>query len=371
LGAEETVTDLSEGKGGFQGIVGQSEDLSSVYFVDTAVLTEENEREEVPRPGQDNLYLHHGATTSFIATLPPKDNEYSGFLIEVGDWHPSAAFRTAEASPDGRYLAFLSRSSLTGFENTTAGNASGEVFLYDSATRKLTCPSCNPAGAPSLGGSRLPLDDPIATDYQTQTRYLLDSGRLYFDTQESLVASDANEGAEDVYEFEPQGVGSCERPAGCVLLISAGREASDSNFFAVDESGKNVFFTTRGQLVPKDKDDLIDLYDAREEGGIAAETELAQTGCQGEACQATPTPPLFATPGSSAFSGAGNLLQPPPTSSPVKPKKVIANSGALAKKLRVCRRKTSKRKRVACEKQARKTTHRPRKAQNVKKGGKR
>ena len=54
----------------------------------------------------------------------------------------------------------------------------------------------------------------------------------------------------------------------------------------MDESGKNVFFTTRDQLTLKDKDELIDLYDAREDGGIPAETEVARTECQGEACQA-------------------------------------------------------------------------------------
>ena len=67
-----------------------------------------------------------------------------------------------------------------------------------------------------------------------QPRYLTDSGRLYFDSQDSLSPFDTNEGVEDVYEFEPEGVGGCKRRAGCVALISAGREGVDSNFLAAD-----------------------------------------------------------------------------------------------------------------------------------------
>ncbi len=46
----------------------------------------------------------------------------------------------------------------------------------------------------------------------------------------------------------------------------------------MDESGANVFFTTRDRLVPKDRDDLVDLYDARENGGFANETEGSSGG---------------------------------------------------------------------------------------------
>ena len=41
-----------------------------------------------------------------------------------------------------------------------------------------------------------------------QSRYLSDSGRLFFDSSDALVPQDAN-GTEDVYEYEPAGVGSC------------------------------------------------------------------------------------------------------------------------------------------------------------------
>jgi hypothetical protein len=112
---------------------------------------------------------------------------------------------------------------------------------------------------------------------------------------------------EDVYQYEPEGVGSCKRQGGCIVLISSGHEPVDSDLLTIDETGKNVFFTTRDQLVLKDKDGLIDLYDAREGGGIPAESEVARTECQGEACQPAIVPPNDPTPGSSTLEGAGNV----------------------------------------------------------------
>jgi hypothetical protein len=102
----------------------------------------------------------------------------------------------------------------------------------------------------------------------TQPRYLTDQGRLLFDSSERLSPQDTNGRVEDVYEAEPAGVGSCVRPDGCVSLISPGTGSVDSNFLAMDESGNNVFFTTRERLVPADTDELIDLYDARVGGGF-------------------------------------------------------------------------------------------------------
>jgi hypothetical protein len=186
-----------------------------------------------------------------------------------------------------------------------------EAYLYDSATGELSCPSCNPSGTASLGRSALRrIKAPGAGPSPLpQPRYLLDSGRLYFDSRESLSLADSNEGVEDVYQYEPEGVGTCERQSGCVSLISAGTGTVDSNLLAVDETGKSAFFTTRDQLVIKDKDELIDLYVAREDGGIPAETETLPGECQGEACQPPVSAPNDPTPGSASFQGAGNVVE--------------------------------------------------------------
>jgi hypothetical protein len=319
-GAEETV-DLTQGKGGFEGVVGESEDLSHVYFIDTEVLDETpNAEGEEAEGGKDNLYVWgKDLGTRFVARLEAGDNNgvagYGG-----SDWAPPYR-RTAEASPDGRYLTFLSRSRLTDYDNTGicrlvvngppeiyAPGPCPEAFLFDSATGNLVCASCNPTGQQPLSFSTLRLIY-RAEEQMPQPRYLTNEGRLLFDSRDSIVPADTNNGVEDVYQYEPNGVGTCEREAGCISLISAGTGVGDSNFLAMDPSGKNVFFTTRDQLTLKDKDQLVDLYDAREEGGIPAESETARGECQGEACQPAVSPPNDPTPGSSTFQGAGNVKE--------------------------------------------------------------
>ncbi|MGE5281959.1 MAG: TolB family protein [Chloroflexota bacterium] len=327
----KTTTDLTNGKGGFVGLVGQSNDLTHLYFVDTAVLTgaEESCREgvrggkicEAAQATKDNLYSWDKGTTRFVATLLPADNAINIGGSLGGDWVPLPSKRFAEASPKARYLTFLSQAPLTGYDNVgpCEQNNKGsftevpclEVFFFDSQTGELSCPSCNPTGARPLGRSTLRLVK-SGSPSPPQSRYLFDSGRLIFDSSDSLSLADTNEGVEDVYEYEPEGVGSCEEEGGCVSLISAGHEAVDSNFLAADESGRNVFFTTRDRLALKDRDDLIDLYDAREFGGIPAESETQRGECQGEACQPPVSPPNDPTPGSSSFEGAGNVAEEPP-----------------------------------------------------------
>ena len=60
---------------------------------------------------------------------------------------------TSRVSPNGRYLAFMSERSLTGYENRDAnsGVPDEEVFLYDASTGRLVCASCNPTGARPVG----------------------------------------------------------------------------------------------------------------------------------------------------------------------------------------------------------------------------
>ncbi len=313
--------DLSEGEGGFQGIAGQSEDLSKLYFIDTAVLDEApNEQGALAEAGKPNLYAwQEGGAARYVATLLASDSP--GGAATSGTWTASPTNRLAQASPDGSWVAFLSKAALIeGFENTgpceliegdpPTFNTSvcAQVYLYDSATEELRCPSCNPSGEAPHGPSTLPLltSGVGSLDPQPQPRYLSDSGRLYFDSQDALSARDTNENVEDVYQYEPQGIGDCKREGGCVSLISAGREPYDSNFLAADE--ENVFLTTRDQLLLADRDQLLDVYVAREGGGFPTLAQSSGGECQGEACQPAPIPPAYPTP-ASGFTGAGNLKQ--------------------------------------------------------------
>ena len=342
--------DLTGGLGGFMGVLGQSNDLSQVYFVDTAALTgtEANEYGATAQAGQNNLYSWQSGTTRFIATLGIKEN--------VSDWVAAPQDRTAEVSADGRWLTFESNKSLTRYDNTPAPEAPGtercqrgtactEVFLYGAGSGKLTCASCNPAGIRPLGPSRLPFIE-SANNAFGQPHYLTVRGRVYFDSQDSLSQFDTNGGVEDVYEYEPSGVGSCGREQGCVKLISSGRGSDDSDFFAADETGKNVFFTTRDRLVPSDHDELLDVYDAREDGGIS---ERGRSGeCDGEACQPSIVAPSDPVLSSAGFEGPGDLA--PLLVSKAKPKSLTPKQRLLAA-LKVCR-PLPKRKRVRCRQAA-------------------
>jgi len=327
----EACVDLTQGKGGFLGLSGSSPDLSRIYFADSGVLpgTGQNERLEEAQAEKPNLYLYEaGVGTRFIATLAPVDSNGLGLNTWGADLNNE---RTAEASPSGRYLAFASTVSLTGYDNVGPCGVVGkeiidipcrEAFLYDSATARLVCASCNPSGEPPLGPATLRrFDSGVIGDLGPQPRYLTDEGRLYFDTQDPLSSRDTNEGVEDVYEYAPAGSGkegTCTNPDGCAFLISAGTGPVDSNLIAVDESGKNVFFDTRDRLTLSDKDEQLDVYVAREGGGIPAESEVARTECQGESCQPPVSAPNDPTPGSSSFQGAGNVKQ---ETTPKKPKR--------------------------------------------------
>ncbi len=370
LTTSSCTADLTQGHGGFLGIAGQSQDLSRIYFIDTVALPGENEREEEAEPGKPNLYLYEaGAGTRFIATLALKDG---------AGWAARPGLRTAEASPDGRYLAFGSEASLTGYDNVGPCAVEGqlserhfvdvpckEVFLYDSVAGRLTCPSWNPTGEAPLGQSTLRrLNDSEQNEWLPQPRYLTDQGRVVFDSSDRLSPRDTNGRVEDVYEDEPEEVGSCARAAGCVSLISAGTGSVDSNFLAMDENGENVFFTSRDQLVKQDTDNLLDVYDARVGGGFPGEGESALTGCRGEACQTTTTTtasPAAAVSGTSSFQGTGNVKPQarPESKSAVKvqPKAQQCPKGKVRQKGKCVKRKAKKRRKRAKKSASRTANH--------------
>ena len=239
---------------------------------------------EGAQPGAENLYVEsqNGSTWSpprLVAVLSAEDgNDWDAGLggnLGVGGL-------TSRVSPDGRFLAFMSERSLTGYDNRDAssGQPDEEVFEYDEATARLSCVSCDRTGVRPAGmldgGSPPPLVDetgvwagrwltaslPTWTPYGNAkytledsypSRALADGGRLFFDSPDALVASDTN-GKGDVYEYEPDGVGSCALPAGCVSLISSGTSSEESVFLDASETGDDVFFLTAARLTAQDVD---------------------------------------------------------------------------------------------------------------------
>jgi hypothetical protein len=201
-----------------------------------------------------------------------------------------------------------------------------------------------------------------------QSRYLSDEGRLFFNSPVGLVPGD-NNGREDVYEFEPAGVGGCPvtQPNGCQALISSGTSSDESAFLDASATGEDVFFLSSSKLVGADRDNALDVYDAHvctTAVPCPSGTVNVPAPCNGtDSCRAAPAPqPVFGAPASATFTGAGNVPPPPPVKPAAKP---LTRVQKLARALKACRTKHNKHKRATCEKQARHTYAPARKAKRA------
>jgi hypothetical protein len=269
-----------------------------------------------------------------------------------------------------------------------SGAADEEVYVYEAEHGRLVCASCDPAGGRPegvqadtggvntillVGGNRVwepssslagnvpgwtPFKS-LESDYDS--RYLSDSGRLFFNAFGGLVPRDVN-GAWDVYEWEPEGVPSGEHAcssastsgsevfepahaatvegrnvqsgAGCVGLISSGSSAEESAFLDASESGGDVFFLTTAKLESQDYDHAYDIYDAHEctsASPCIPPPELSPPPCEtAEACRGaqSPQPAIFGASPSETFNGQGNLA---PVVKPAAVKKVVKKAARCKK----------------------------------------
>jgi hypothetical protein len=385
-------------------IFGAGADGSNVYLLAQGVLaSNENGNGEKAESPKNNLYALHfdgtSWTTTFIATLSGEDSpEWEGNKIA------NTAYLTTRVSPNGRYLAFMSAAPITGYDNVDTNPAAKgardeEVFLYDSSGASLRCVSCNPTGARPSGvldtnesgeGLGLLVDRrkvwaelghehwlagnipgwtaQSLTSALFQSRYLSDQGRLYFNSPDRLVPA-ARNAKENVYQYEPSGVGSCESPTGgCVSLLSGGSSDHESAFIEATPDASSVFFVTQAQLLPQDTDSAFDIYAAREcTAGSPCLTPPTPPapGCgEAETCRpAQPPQQIPGGPGGSAmFSGPGNAAPPAPAKQQVQgakggtkaPAKPLSRAQKLSKALKACKKQHSQKKREACERHARK-----------------
>jgi hypothetical protein len=334
-----------------EGVVGVNEegpDGAYLYFVASGKLTED------AIEGRPNLYLREGEAVRLVATLNggssgDDDNGAGGSELTTGDWRPSLRGRTAQITPDGREITFMSRASLTGYPN----EGMSEVYLYESGGEDLRCISCAANGTPpsvveaseSQNAATLPISNNATLAERTITS---NGGRVLFDSIEPLVASDNNR-LQDVYEWERGGEGSCETPSGCVYLLSGGASADISALVAVSSSGNDAFIATRAQLSSLDMNEFFDLYDARVDGISQSAPATCGTGCE----RASVSPTSFAAPATSTFSGIPEaIFVPVPLS--VKTKKLPTTAQKLAKAMKGCHSVRNRHKRVSCERAARK-----------------
>jgi hypothetical protein len=311
------------------GVMGASEDGGYLYFVANGVLTSgKNAEGREPVAGGPNLYVWHEGATAFLATASvaleptPASNQELG----IGDL-AGAGHRTAEVTSDGGSLVFRSRTSLTGYRN----EGQPEVFVYDRETGRIACASCNPTGAPPVGGV-LPEGEGGYLTASERSNFTLrwmseNGGRVFFVTAQPLVPQDIN-GLQDVYEWErPASEGepdnSCTTSSadysgvngGCVYLLSGGTSSDYSFLLDASADGNDVFIRTRAKLAPQSHNENMALYDVRVGGG-SPETRVP---CTGTGCQGVPPgQPIFSTPASVTFNGVGNFPSSPPVAKTTK-----------------------------------------------------
>ncbi len=291
------------------------------YFVAAGKLAQNTTQAPT---GETNLYALHGTAIEFVTRLGTGKQEQLAWIPTSKGEGSTPVAHASRISSDGQTLLFSSTRKLTPYEN----RGKAELYLFHAGAR-ISCISCNPSGeAPTgpAGVQEIPqLGFAVGRSYSIMTRNLsADGRRVFFDSRDRLVSSDHND-VNDVYEWEApdpgEPAGSCTTalPAyvvssgGCLFLISGGAAGGGPSWFGdADETGDNVFFLTAQPLVAQDKDELVDVYDARVDGGIAAQESKPQAPCEGEeGCRgASPVPPaLFSAPATFAFQGPGN---PPP-----------------------------------------------------------
>ena len=214
-------------------------------------------------------------------------------------------------------MLFASQAQLTSYDN--AGQ--GELYLYDATSGALACVSCNPSGTPATSEAYL-ADNLSITAAPERNAFLTrnlseDGNRVFFQTQEALLPAGQKrtDRCVRVGARRRRRVDGCSRSSatfsassgGCLYLISTGESGDPSYFGDASADGGDVFFFTRQSLVGQDRDENDDLYDARVEGGIAAQNPPPPASCTGEGCLAPVAPaPVFVAPASTTFAGAGN-----------------------------------------------------------------
>ena len=305
ISVDHEPADDSNSFDGAPGIVGTSEDGHYVYFISGTQLLPGGPllNGGGPRAG---LYLWHDGT---IEAIGYESSMYTMMRHNAINCTESGitggSFRdfcphTARVTPDGKSILFAAADGkyLTGYDHGDERCAGGldqgciELYVYHADTKQLLCASCNPTGRAASGNaSNVGSEGPGATTRMNHNAHSLsDDGRyVFFTSQEALVPGDTN-GVPDVYEYD----GAMERTS----LISSGTSKEASYFLDASADGSDVFIDTPQALSGWDSDTVLDLYDARIEGGIA-EPVPHPAPCVGDSCipsaEIPPPPPSTAS----------------------------------------------------------------------------
>jgi sugar lactone lactonase YvrE len=314
--------------GDVDGVMGASQDTELVYFVSG----EDLDGGGLAAAGKPNLYLYLSGpdTYDFIGILSAGDasQEPEGSKSPVLTPVSLSPFhRSSRVSADGLHAAFTSTAPLTGFDNTDqkSGEADAEVFLYDAEADELLCASCSPAGARPRGANLTGSADPFwsaahipgwENQFHASRALSEDGNRLFFEAADRLALEDTNN-AQDVYQWEAPGTGTCTEASityspqngGCIDLISSGKSQQPSELVDASADGADVFFKTTESLWAGDPG-LADIYDARIGGGFPPPPPPVDPCKAGIDCQERGPAPIDSTP-ATATVGPGNVVEKP------------------------------------------------------------
>jgi hypothetical protein len=308
-----TPSTLAENPNGGEvsGVLGISKDASYIYFGAGGVFAPgasagkhcvDGNAEE----GKCNIYRWHEGDVTQLTQL-------EGQFWLSGLWGPGEMYEyphTARVSADGKTLMMLVPQNLTGYDS----RGFKELYRFRVGDSQPLCVSCMPSGEEPRGDTTLQSIEVggIQPSHQNafSSRNMSASGnRIFFESVDRLVGADTN-GVKDVYEWEAEGTGSCmssDQDGGCLYLISTGTSPEPSYFGDAGENGDDAYFFTAQPLVGQDRDELVDVYDARVGGGLASQNPPPPSICTGEACRPGATPaPAGQSAGTSTFSGPGN-----------------------------------------------------------------
>ncbi len=248
------------------GLLGTNRDGSFAYYFGSSAPDGTQDTGRFP-PGIYNLYVWHDGETRQVGAFASEPTE-------IADTR-RAGTNAAQVSADGKHLVFLSDMKLT--EGDNAGQLA--AYLYDFESDQLTCLSCPGDGSPQKGNADF---QGRRAEYSAGAHPSLwispNGSRVLFQTASKLVPTDTN-GAQDVYLWED----------GRPHLISSGTDPDPSFAGDMTADGSDVFFLTRQQLLRKDTDHQLDLYDARIDGGVI-EASGAGSSCSEEGCLTSPEP---------------------------------------------------------------------------------
>lgn len=330
-----------------QGTVAVDQDGSRVYFATLGQLVPgkgrtyaQNTADRAAGGGSVNVYLHDseaaaGEELTYVTNLEWAEDARQFSLTRFNS--------SAQASADGARLLY----EATSRQNWYDGGGGAVAYLYDADADTIRCVSCRPDGEPTavtpdgLLQPNATVRTPLLTQLQ---RSLSENGSRAFFTSPDVLAPGAEQGKENVYEWE-EGQLSLLAVAARVGSIHAilpelfGYKGSSAD-------GSSAFLATARNLVPQDRDTIADVYAVREGGGVpfsepppdcqvdeAVPLEPNQIYCQGDK---TPEP-RASSPASAGFAGAGNPMQA--EDSGVRCIRIAHRAQRLARKAKALRRR--------------------------------